>query len=822
MSRLPSRRLLLKHAGAGVIGSAALSQLAWGRVHGAGDRLVLGLIGCGGMGTNLLQSFAGMKDVAIAYVCDVDADRARGGLRLAERVGGHKPQIAEDLRKVLDDRSVDAVVIATPDHWHAPATLLACQAGKHVYVEKPCAHNIREGRLMIEAGQRYHQVIQTGTQSRSVPHVIEAMQKLREGVIGDVLAAKAWNSQLRANIKHVAPSEPPKDLNYDLWVGPAPMRPYQSNMIPSHWRWFFAFGCGDIGNDGVHELDIARWGLGVDGHPSTITAAGSKFFFDDDQQFPDTHYVIYEYPGDGQLGHKRQLVYEQRTWSPYVQEGYENGNAFYGTKGMMIFGKKEGWQVFGPQNKPGPAMTDGKFDSTPHHRDFLDAIRKNRHPNADIQIGHHAATLAHLGNIAARLGRTIHFDSQKELVVGDEEANRLTRRTYRQGHWAVPAEGRPTAAATASALPVIKNKFRVAVIGRTGRGDYGHGLDVVWKDISQAEVVAVADEDEQGRNAAAKRLGAAHAYADYREMLEKEKPQIVSVAPRWLDCHHDMVLACAEAGCHMFLEKPVARSLAEADEMVEACRKRNLKVVVAHQARYSPRLPHVLDLIRDGRLGDLLELRARGKEDQRGGGEDLMVLGTHMMDLMRLLAGNPTWCSARVFEKGRPLNKDGVRDGDEGIGPLAGDELEATFGFASPTLGYFATHRARHGVNDRFGLRVYGSKGILTIGTGTFPPIYFTEDPAWAPGQSKAHWIEITSAGLGEPEPAPDTSPQTPGNILIAQDLLAAIEADRQPKGSIEDGRAALEMILAVYESHRVNAPVALPLKNRRHPLTML
>ena len=376
--------------------------------------------------------------------------------------------------------------------------------------------------------------------------------------------------------------------------------------------------------------------------------------------------------------------------------------------------------------------------------------------------------------------------------------------------------------APATTPAAIRHKYRVAVIGRTGRGDYGHGLDVVWKDIPQAEIVAVADEDEKGRAAAAQRLGAPRTYADYRQMLEKEKPQIVSVAPRWLDCHRDLVLACAEHGCHLFMEKPLARSLAEADEMVAACRQRGLKVAMAHQACYSPRMPHVLDLIRAGKLGDLLELRARGKEDQRGGGEDLMILGTHMMDLIRLLAGNPTWCSARVFEKGQPVTAKEVHEGPEGIGPIAGDQIEATYGFAPPTMGYFATHRARHGVNERWGLRVYGSKGILTIGTGSFPPIFFLEDPAWAPGQGKAKWIEITSNGLGRPETAPDTSPQTPGNILIAQDLLAAIASDTQPKGNIEDGRAALEMILAVYESHRLNAPVPLPLENRRHPLTLL
>ncbi len=364
--------------------------------------------------------------------------------------------------------------------------------------------------------------------------------------------------------------------------------------------------------------------------------------------------------------------------------------------------------------------------------------------------------------------------------------------------------------------------YRVAVIGRTGRGDYGHGLDVVWNDIDNVTVVAVADENEKGRAEAAARLKAAHAYADYREMLAKERPQIVSVGPRWLDCHRDMVLACAEFGCHMFMEKPIARTLAEADEMVAACERAHVKVAIAHQTRYSPRIAHVQKLIRDGKLGDILEMRARGKEDQRGGGEDLMVLGTHMMDLMRLLAGDAKWCFARVMQNGKPVSKGEVREGAEGIGPLAGDEIHAMFGFASPMMGYFSTHRARHGAGERFGLRVYGSKGILTIGTGGFPEVHFIEDAAWAPGQGKAKWIPITSAGLGEPEPAKDTTPQAPANILIAKDLIRAIETDTQPRGGIYDGRAALEMILAVYESHRLRGPVDLPLENRKHPLTLL
>jgi predicted dehydrogenase len=430
-----TRRVFLIETGTLTAGAAALAWPRALRAAGANERITLGIIGPGGMGSSLLQSFAGMADVAIAVVCDPDAKRLEAAAQSAERISGKRPQTVKDLRQVLENKDVDAVVIATPDHWHAPATILACDSGKHVYVEKPCSHNIREGRLMIEAARRNKRIVQTGTQSRSADHVLRAMQLLREGAIGDLLAAKAWNSQLRGNIGHAKPSLPPADLDFDLWVGPAPMVQYQSNLLPSIWRWWHAFGCGDMGNDGVHDIDLARWGLGVETHPSRVVALGGKYFFDDDQQFPDTQYVSFEYGTEG--GRKQQLVYEQRTWSPYVQEGYENGTAFYGTQGMLILGKQSGWQLYGPRNVLREKM-DGRLSGTPHHRNFLECIRSGKLPNADIEIGHLSATLCHLGNIATRIGRLLQFDPQQETITHDPQAASLVRRTYREGHWAIP------------------------------------------------------------------------------------------------------------------------------------------------------------------------------------------------------------------------------------------------------------------------------------------------------------------------------------------------------------------------------------------------
>jgi predicted dehydrogenase len=362
--------------------------------------------------------------------------------------------------------------------------------------------------------------------------------------------------------------------------------------------------------------------------------------------------------------------------------------------------------------------------------------------------------------------------------------------------------------------------YRVAVIGRTGKGGYGHGLDVVWKDVPNVQVVAVADPDDKGRAAAAKRLGAKGAYADYRAMLDKEKPQIVSVADRHVDRHRDMVVACARAGASIFLEKPMARSLAEADEMVKACETHHVKLAIAHQTRYSPRLARAKELIASGRLGDVLELRGRGKEDSRGGGQDLMVLGTHVFDLMRYLAGDPEWCFAQVRQGGKLVTKANVRQGTEGIGPIAGDHIVASYGFAKGAMGTFGTHKARHGAGKRFALWIYGTRGVLSMTTGSLPGVYFLDDPSWG-GQGKASWQLVSSSGLDKPETLKAVGLHT-GNVWIVKDLIEAIEKDRQPLGSLYDGRSALEMILAVYESHRRKGPVDLPLKERRHPLGLL
>lgn len=427
------RRTFLKSATAGAVAWASTAS-ARGE---SSDLLTVAVIGTGGMGSSHVRLLAGRKDVRLAYVCDVDQNRLAANAKQVEAISGKAPQAEKDLRRVLDDKSVDAVFIATPDHWHTPAALLALDAGKHVYVEKPCCHNIREGRLLVDTAQRTGKCVQVGTQSRSTPCVKAGIDRLRAGEIGEVLVAKAWNSQRRGTIGKSKPGQPPSHLDFDLWLGPAPVVDFRPNLLPGIWRWWYDFGCGDIGNDGVHDVDVALWGLAPTTHPSTVACLGGKYFFDDDQQFPDTQYVVCEYPGTGFPGRKKQFIFEQRIWSPYVQEGYENGAAFYGTKGMLIMGHTVGWKLYGERNKLLAEQTGG-VDLPAHHTNFLDCIRgTQKQLNADAKVGHLSATVVHLANIAARVGKVLEFDPQAEQITNDADANRLVRRQYRE-HWAAP------------------------------------------------------------------------------------------------------------------------------------------------------------------------------------------------------------------------------------------------------------------------------------------------------------------------------------------------------------------------------------------------
>ncbi len=363
--------------------------------------------------------------------------------------------------------------------------------------------------------------------------------------------------------------------------------------------------------------------------------------------------------------------------------------------------------------------------------------------------------------------------------------------------------------------------YKVAIIGSTGRGDYGHGLDAVWQHFDDCEVVGVADQDAVGLQKAVARTGAARAYADYREMLDKERPQIVAVCPRWTDQHRDMVLACAEHSCHMYMEKPFCRTLREADEIIQACEMRHLKLAVAHISRYSPQLEVIRKLIQAGEIGDVLEIRARGKEDGRGGAEDLWVLGTHVLDLMRAFAGEPTSCFAALYQKGDRVTREHVQPGSEGLGPLAGDRVDAMYRFQTGITGYFSSQKGAGGNPNRFGIRILGTKGMIEHTSGYANPAFLVNDARWGLSRDSGSWKTITSAGIDQPEPIAIGGYEG-GNPAAARDLIDAIEQDRQPKCSMYQAQGAIEMVLAVFESHRLNAPVTLPLDCPENPLGSL
>ena len=367
----------------------------------------------------------------------------------------------------------------------------------------------------------------------------------------------------------------------------------------------------------------------------------------------------------------------------------------------------------------------------------------------------------------------------------------------------------------------MAEKYRVGVIGRTGRGNYGHALDTAWMSIPETEIVAVADDDKMGLAQAAKRLEVSAAFADYREMLDKIKPDIIAVCQRWIDQHAEMILAAAERGIHVLVEKPYVRTLEEADQIIDACEKTHTKVVVGHPTHFSPKLKAVKQLIDEGKIGDVLQYRARGKEDRRGGGEDLWVLGTHVLDMIRVLAGQPEWCFAHVTQDGHPVTKADVADGAEGIGPLAGDAIRAMYGLPSGKTATFGSYRNMQGSPSRYGLQIYGSRGVIEILEGPMPDVKFLGDPSWSPGRSGAKWQNVSSAGIDKPEPL-SGSEYTGRYSQAIRELLRAIEAQDEPTGGMYEGRDVTEMIAGVFESHRIGGPVNLPLKTRANPLTLL
>lgn len=421
------RRMFLQAAGA-MAGTAAAATLLAPQTliaKGPNDKISVGVMGVNGRGSALTRAFLA-SGAHIAYICDVD-ERA---INKASAIVGDgqqiKPQGVVDVRKILDDKSVDVLVCAAPNHWHAPATILGCSAGKHVYVEKPCSHNPREGELAVEASRKNNRVVQMGSQRRTWPGIVEAIQKIKDGAIGKVHYARAWYNNKRPNIKHGQPVEVPTWLNWTLWQGPAPDRPFMDNVVHYNWHWKWHWGNGELGNNGVHALDVCRWGLGVD-YPTRVTSGGGKYRWDDDQETPDTHVVTYNFPG------QKSIMWEGLSWSPLGSMLNQFGCSFHGETGSIVI-IDPGYKQYDERNKEvGASPTGSKGGDTDHVANFLECVTSGKRPNADIEDAHKSTLMCHLGNIAHRVNRVLNTDAKNGHIQGDDEAMKLWTREYRPG-----------------------------------------------------------------------------------------------------------------------------------------------------------------------------------------------------------------------------------------------------------------------------------------------------------------------------------------------------------------------------------------------------
>ncbi|MBX7166740.1 MAG: Gfo/Idh/MocA family oxidoreductase [Pirellulales bacterium] len=408
---------------------AAQAEEAPAAPSSAADEIVLGIMGVANRGHQLAKAFAGIPGCRIAAICDVD-ERLRG--KVAEEVTsltGRPVEQVGDFRRLLDDQGVDALVCAAPDHWHAPATVLACAAGKHVYVEKPACHNGREGELMIAAARKHQRIVQMGTQRRSAPPIRQAIERLHAGEIGPARFARGWIVSTRPTIGRQQGGSPPAWLDYALWQGPAPEQPYRDNMIPYHWHWFWHWGTGELGNNGIHALDLCRWGLQVD-RPRQVTSSGAKLFFQDDQQTPDTQLATFLFGPGGETPDKA-IHWEHRTWnkrgfedSAFGAHLYADGGSLVITSNACTFYDMDGKQLDRQET------TSGENE---HLADFLECVRTNRAPRAEIEIGVTSTLMCHLGNIAYRTGQVVKTDPATGRPAGNAEAEALWAREYRPG-----------------------------------------------------------------------------------------------------------------------------------------------------------------------------------------------------------------------------------------------------------------------------------------------------------------------------------------------------------------------------------------------------
>jgi predicted dehydrogenase len=435
-----SRRDFIKQAtvaGMGIaVGGLGFSAKSYANIVGANERIQMAVMGTNGRGEGMSQIFQSIKEANMMYVCDVEEKALAKGLAAVKKAGGDA-KAEKDIRKVLADKEVDGLLVTAPDHWHAPATIMACQAGKHVYVEKPCSHNPREGELSIAAARKYNRIVQVGAQRRSWAGLNEGIRELHDGIIGRVYFARAWYTNQRKSIGFGKAIPVPGTLDFDLWQGPAPRRSYRDNLIHYNWHWFWHWGTGEALNNGTHEIDVVRWGLGVD-FPTQVSSEGARFVFQDDWETPDTQII------NLQFGNKCLVTWEGRSCNSRNSENSDRGVIFYGEKGSLETGHN-GYRVYDLNNKlvkeldskdvidgSNPNSVNVGLDKV-HVVNFLESIKNNRRPNADIAELHKSTTLVQLGNIAWRTGQRLNINPDDGHILNSPEAQALWGRTYEPG-----------------------------------------------------------------------------------------------------------------------------------------------------------------------------------------------------------------------------------------------------------------------------------------------------------------------------------------------------------------------------------------------------
>jgi predicted dehydrogenase len=423
MSPTTRRRFVQQSATLG-LGLSFATGLS-GADFAANDKISVACIGVRGRGNGVMQSFAAEPDCEITHICDVrEAIRQQRGAEMKAKTG-RMPKLVKDYRTLLNDKSIDVFMVATPDHWHALLTIDGCLAGKDVYVEKPASHNILEGKTAVAAARKHDRMVQMGTQIRSAPFLREAVDYVKSGAMGKVIYGKAWETN-RNSAVHLPPdSDPPTGIDYEIWQGPAPERKFNKSIVGGSWRWLFDYGTGDLGNDGVHRIDYCRHVMGLADMPEAICCSGGKFFFEDDQQWPDTMLINYEYPG-------KVLQYEMRLWSGPKLFGAGEGAAVYGENGWMLLSNSS-WKAY---DADGKLVKQGSSDvgQQAHIRNFLDAVRSRKRDslNQEIYSGHVSSAMCHAGNISWRTGKKLRFDAKTETF-DDKEANQYLGREHRKG-----------------------------------------------------------------------------------------------------------------------------------------------------------------------------------------------------------------------------------------------------------------------------------------------------------------------------------------------------------------------------------------------------